>query len=1047
MSSDTFPPVPDPNFSGKIQAHAIIRNIITDAIVAETDLVLEAEVAWALDQVGNMMITVPLGEDGSGSTPFAKAMIDAAGGAGGGSNATTKPYLLGISFDGGINYDKFKLIEKPNRRIDPSRMVLEESGNDIWQGYAQLPIRRDIAVNVLFGDAVYGKSGTIVAQPFTTPIGYNEGAGIISDQGILPGAQGLLQFRPIPARKWVGKGRMYFVPVIDDGSTTPIDGSSTGQDLSQLIVTFDTNHDSVSKALDTVLKSLAGVEGNAYRGHYVPDDSDAALNITGIDRGLAIGMLPDSGLTFISSGFNTYVQEPENIDSDLSTARIDMSKSFLINPDTSQRFWSATIRGGQSSADIPPNMQITGVACIPPNLPLFSGYVNDAIGGIYTNLGDDRARLVSPQFGCHDMQVRHTTQVIYAATAAGVYSASTMPYALLQGQNWNRVGGLLGSVQKLQLIGHFNAQWTTIDIAPTINRPVIPTHPDTTYEATYAFYPGDHSQFRNQVINDPRFSPNAGNWPSEHPDEYAKALLAGAQFYTGLLPTPAQPTDVTSPPLQKPPVAPIIPPVTPTDHSQAVVNAVFALVGGTGGGDGLYMYPGVQDQTITGNAVLGSNLTYDAAGQLTGVDYTDALSQLSGHEGWDKLINGTVTDFGVMFDGTIIWIEQQGSNQIMRTNGLTTEIVFMPAGTGVSKIITSPQVAGAWIVPTGGLQALYSLPPGMGASLIPLDTDGSLNQPQGIPATISGVTSVRNTINGQYVDNIVLTANGYFWNANSGGGGWRMGTGQGGLDQINVLYLVTGSSFTMTDHADIIIYPMFATDGTNFYTSNNGGINWRALGQEPLSLGSFFFDAFTSYHGIYPPYNPFTRYELAVPATNITKQNPGSYYQWVRRLDNSYQFVYNLEDTFSPGIYEYTQVVSNLSTSASGVTTTLASEQLALVHSRWLVENQKPLIQLNVTSFCNDPSHLLRKLRPGMKVTVNFTGTIMNNSGGVTYVAYDNQQFYVLSHSMHYGGTPHTGLVTTTTLSSEMQRNRQTPDQMVADLVQLSKEFILRGGR
>lgn len=1039
-------PVPDSNFDGLVRMHAKIIDLIHDTVVAETDLVLEGEDASVLDQVGNMMVTVPLGDPGTehSLTPFATALMNAAGGAGAGANANTLPYLLGLSFDGGLSYDSYRLIQKPVRNVDATKMTITESGNDIWETYANIPIRRMSMDNVVLGDALNGQFGTIVAQPFVTPIGYNEGAGIISDSDIIPGAQGLFQFRPIPARKWVGKGRLYFTPVLDDGSTTPIDGSGPSVDLSTLTISVDTNHDSVAKAFETVLKSLAGTEGNAYRGHYTADPSDAALNITGIDRGLAIGTLVDSGLTFVSSGETTYVDVPDDIDNDLTIARI--TGALNVSPDLSDRYWSATIRGGQSNADIPQGMQITGVACLPPNLPLFSGYVNDAIGGIYTTIGDSRVRRVSPQFGCHDMQVRHPTQVVYAATAAGVYSGSTITSALLNGQDWSRVGGLLGSVQKLQLIGHFTAQWTTIDIAPSITRPTIPTHPATTYEATYAFYPGDTSQFFNQVKNDPRFSPNAGNWPSEHPDEYAKALLAGASFYTGLLPTPAQPNDVTSPPLQKPPISPAISPVSQTAFDKAVVNAVFALVNGTGGGDGLYMYPGVQDQTIHGEYVLGDELNYNATGQLVGIDYTDALSQLSAHEGWDKVINGTVSDFGVMFDGTIIWIEQQGSNQILRTNGLTTDILFMPAGVGVSKIVTSPQVAGAWIIPTGGLQALYFLAPGMNVDLVPLDTDTSLNQPQGIPVTISSVTSIRDIINGQYVDNIVCASNGFYWNSQSSGGGWRLGTGQGGLDQVNLLFLVTGSKFTMTDHPDMTIYPMFATDGNLFYISNNGGVNWRALGQEPLDLGPFFFDQYIALHGKYPPFNPFTRYELAIPATSTTKQNPGSYYQFVRRLDNHFQFVYNLEDTLSAGIYEYTQVVSNLGTSAGVVNATLASEQLALVHTRWLPEHQKPIILLNFKSAFTKVNHKLRTLRAQMIAYVTYKGFIPNDKGSVTYVNYINKPFYVLAHSKRGGGTT-SGAVTTTTLSSEMQKNRRTPDMLVADLVQLSKDFILRNGK
>jgi len=1041
-------PTPDPVFTGMVKAHAKIVDLVTDAVVSETDLVLDGEVAWVLDQVGNMMATIPMGEPGTGTDPFSYAMIAAGGGPTG--TGIPKAYILGLSLDGGLSYDSWKLLEHPERRIDPGKMVLIETGNDLWGVYANTIIRRTIMRNILFEDAISGVSGTIASLPFATvPLGYDEGSGIISASGILPGAQGLLTYKPVAKRRWAGAHRLSFSANIDSGTTTPI-GGGQALDLAKLSVSLDTNHDSVAKAMGTVLLALAGVEGSGFRGHYVADCSDASLNMAGIANSISIGHMPDSGLTFVSANLGgTYGSAPDSLETGaregvLGTARI--VDALSVTPQLDQRYWSATILGGNSDAELPGGATITGMAVIPPNIPLFGVYVNPGIGGVYTTLGDERAIKVSPQFGVHDMQVRHPTQVVYAATDGGVYSGSTISSALLGGQKWDRVGGLLGGVSKLQLLGHFQANWTTIDYAPAVNQPSIPSSPGLTYEATYAFYSGDASGFRTRIISDSRFSLGSGTYPTTHSAQYNKVLAAGGTFYTGMLPVPPKPSDVTSPPAAKPPVSPTIPPGTATAHSRAVVNPVFALVSGSSGGDGLYMYPGVQD-VVAGQPVLGNNLTYDGAGHLVGVDYTDALSQLSGHSGWDKLINGACADFGMCADGTQIWIEQVGATQILRADGRgNVNVILLPSGTGVNKIITSPQVPnGAWIVPTGGLEALYWLPQGMSSTLVPLDTDISLSQPSGTPVAVSGLTSIRDTINGQFVDNVVLTSTGFYWNERPGGGGWRLGTGQGGLETTNLLYMVSGTPFSPTDRQDITISPFYATDGSAIYVSNNGGINWRKLGGESLDLGPFFFDAYAAKHGgAFPPYNPFTLAELRLDADDLNAANPGTRYQWVRSLDNTYQFVYTLEETNSTAVYEYSTAVSNLATNQN-VRSTLASDQLATVHKRWLVEHQRALTQFTVSSYFDDPAHKLRVLRPGMKVTINFTGTIPNDRGTVTYVDFRGAQFYVLSHTVRVGGLK-AGATTTTLLCSELQKNRLTPDQMVADLAQLSKDIVLRSG-
>ena len=102
----------------------------------------------------------------------------------------------------------------------------------------------------------------------------------------LPYQKGILAETPLPD-VWAGAAAVRMQPVVDPS-------------IGGVLVDGDENANSLDKAAGEFLDTVAGfpIAGDTgplgSRAHIVPDSSDAALNLTGQDRGIGIGMVGTS---------------------------------------------------------------------------------------------------------------------------------------------------------------------------------------------------------------------------------------------------------------------------------------------------------------------------------------------------------------------------------------------------------------------------------------------------------------------------------------------------------------------------------------------------------------------------------------------------------------------------------------------------------------------------------------------------------------------------------------------------------------------------------
>ena len=349
-------------------------------------------------------------------------------------------------------------------------------------------------------------------------------------------------------------------------------------------------------------------------------------------------------------------------------------------------------------------------------------------------------------------------------------------------------------------------------------------------------------------------------------------------------------------------------------------------------------------------------------------------------------------------------------------------------------------------------------------------------------------------INGEIVYALAATDQGLYAALNPppffGPTAFKAINGQSGLDAENLLAVAVGTPFS-----DIHIFgnsgyslpcvytPMWTAGDNTFFESMSGGNWWINRINDNITLASNFFKtysqwvsnaqgiggAFSSIPSVFrnsslPPPVPariiIPLTELPDTPTNISNYPQGPNYPdlsnvcWIRDRNERGEFYYYIGRTTTDANPrpisllqkgQATSAVSSLAVDNDFITTDLCSDQLALVTKKWFIENSIPPFKVVMESSFASRFAGLRFLRPMHIVHVFFNEVLYTEDGNPhVFMALDND-FYVLDHTIKYGGDSKPYAITETTLSSEMQNSRLTPDDLAADLQEIVKNLQLRG--
>lgn len=388
-------------------------------------------------------------------------------------------------------------------------------------------------------------------------------------------------------------------------------------------------------------------------------------------------------------------------------------------------------------------------------------------------------------------------------------------------------------------------------------------------------------------------------------------------------------------------------------------------------------------------------------------------------------------------------------NDVDPTQPPATTLIPVPlTGGNITSITYLPETGYIYIATQSGSCMFYYMDPTV-LIMYPAAAPGNLVDSSGAnPVQVNSVVGYNGSINDVVVAVMAATDHGLYVTNSVLGGIWRRCNGQSGMDDVNLLYCAPG---TRQQFIGRDINVVVAATKTEMYLSRTGTIYWKPIISSDLALLPFFGALHAEItHGGWPDNDVGSwgsivdDYTLPSPGSLITipttsqRLLPFGWY-WSRRLDEHSDWTGRLVNSGSASPFkaimfgQLTQLQGN-----SYVPYLVASEGLAQVHYRWLTENS--LAQTIVTMESDamfDDSPLLY-LRPTMAVAVNMKGIIARYDDAhdiytSTYVDYENEVFFVLSHELQQMGGDI--LKTTTKCGKLLLEQRSTPDQIAADMM------------
>lgn len=408
---------------------ARLRDITTnDVVTSDSDFIIACD--WS-NEADAAEPSNPSWVEVTAKSPLAPYLIAARGG--NQPSTSTLKYFCDLSVDNGESYDHTFIVEQ----IIATFTVVAQ-GRPLSAGYSDAMVARLTLSQVTLAQALNATAGTIQAVPQNVPGGIQ----YVFDNIQLPYQKGHFQGNPNPPDGYTDPttGRsLYAMPVVISPS------------IASLLVDGDTNSNFIDRSATEYLNLTVGIPIGAVPlgsySHIVYDTSDAALNLTGQDHGIGVGLL---GI----SDFLTFERNPNPT---------DVAKALIIEPgeglsvltDLSQPMTRLTGIGGYSNHGLPDGFQILqGICLLDPtqlgstvdpyaSLYVFVGQTSDGIGGVYFWGHNGLAyRLGQELDGASCIAYDSVAKLLYVGTKNGVYVQSPDP----RNRNlpWTKLGGKNG---------------------------------------------------------------------------------------------------------------------------------------------------------------------------------------------------------------------------------------------------------------------------------------------------------------------------------------------------------------------------------------------------------------------------------------------------------------------------------------------------------------------------------------------------------------------------------------------------------------------------
>lgn len=355
-------------------------------------------------------------------------------------------YILEFSFDGaewdGSGYpdlavDGAMLVEKLDRGL-----YLQLRGRPVFGGYADNAVDRLTLNSTALNDALSADVGTItpVDTGSTTPTYLYDGEPLPQQKGVFktgPGPDGALG------------SELFFLYV----SMNPVLFNA------RVKVDLDSNTNFLAKTAQDAIDVTTGmpIDGTPLGSysHFVADTSSSELNLTGWNRGLAVGYLSTTPhITFSRTASPT----------DLAQALIlepDQTQPLMLSQDLTRAVRKVAGIGGYSNHGLPDGATIRqGTLINPPssgtdvtwdaNLYIFVASTSDGLGGFYYWPHDGLAYRIGQEIDGACSLCSSSDGYVYIAGLNGVFRWKIDTSAAGLAASLEQVGGLRASVKEVR---------------------------------------------------------------------------------------------------------------------------------------------------------------------------------------------------------------------------------------------------------------------------------------------------------------------------------------------------------------------------------------------------------------------------------------------------------------------------------------------------------------------------------------------------------------------------------------------------------------------
>lgn len=468
------------------------------------------------------------------------------------------------------------------------------------------------------------------------------------------------------------------------------------------------------------------------------------------------------------------------------------------------------------------------------------------------------------------------------------------------------------------------------------------------------------------------------------------------------------------------------------------VNVVAEVSGAGSGGDGLYLYPGLDDN---------------------GADY--------GYAGWSVLSQNAVSAWNYTFPGdTLITADPNDPSAVLALFSATDTLLdeaptsryLTPNGANVTALFTIPngsdptkEFGGSCVLTALGAAGMYLLD--YLGHWTNLNVDLTLLDAAGNAPTVNSIIALNREVilDGvpMWVGLAASTAAGPYFSPYRTGGSWASLGVQSGVADVDFQAMAVGTPQTLINFT---VTRMFAATSNGLYVSHSGGRYWDNETADLLSIGGYLTDL-----GATLGEAPFLANDVTSIGDILDGGSVGTSGRnvpgpvdgpnklpndlcWTRPLDERNKWVYKLVHTLTSNPYvsvKFGEVSEINTTAATGAK--VACGRLALEMRRGMVAWSTPQLTLQIESSFADTGHFLRKLRALDLVTVSYDSTSFWG------IQLSNTPMYVLQHVIAKGQQD--TVANTVTMLGTQPRMTEITDAEIATSIQYAVSRQARYGK